>query len=361
MRLTEQDFTHNHNDWMDWRWQITNAITKPEQLKDFMDITNLSECIDKFPMRITPYYLSLIDWDNPQDPIRLQAVPCISELETEEFEMEDPLAEEKMSPVRTIVHRYPDRVLFTVSSMCGTYCRHCTRKRWAGHLPVPFTKSDIDNGIKYIKEHKEIRDVVISGGDPLLLDDGVITYILDQLTDIDMVRIGTRTLVTLPMRITPSLAYKLGKYNNLWINTHFNHKNEITALSAQACNLLQKQGIPINNQSVLLRNVNDNLPTMRDLLHSLMKIRVRPYYLYQCDLAIGLKHFRTPIQTGIDLIKNLRGYTSGLCIPQYVIDSPNGGGKVPINPDYVTSCNDKFITFRNYKGEEYKYPTGSDI
>jgi len=361
MKLYPVDFTGNPHNWYSWKWQLGNAITHAKQLPAQINTDDITKCAEEFPMRVTPYYLSLIDWDDPDDPIRKQAIPSKEELETESWEMDDPLAEESSSPVRTVVHRYPDRALFTISSTCATYCRHCTRKRWAGHLPRPFSGDDLSQGIEYIKHHSEIRDVVVSGGDPLMLDDDALVSILRQLSAIEhveMIRVGTRVLVTLPMRITEELAQRLGEFTNLWVNTHFNHANEITPLSEIACRRLQNVGIPVNNQSVLLRGVNDNLEAMRNLVHGLMKIRVRPYYLYQCDLARGLKHFRTDVQTGINIIQNLRGFTSGMCIPQFVIDSPNGGGKVPVNPNYVTSINDDYVEFVNYLGQTYRYPRG---
>ena len=361
MKLQPTDFTDDLHNWYDWRWQLRNTITTAEQLPAQVNKADVANCIAKFPMRVTPYYLSLIDWDDPNDPIRKQAIPSKEELETESWEMDDPLAEEQSSPVRTIVHRYPDRALFTVSSTCATYCRHCTRKRWAGHLPIPFSGDDLTQGIEYIRHHSEIRDVVISGGDPLMLNDDTLMRILHQLSDIEhveMIRIGTRVPVTLPMRVTDELVERLKEFSNLWVNTHFNHSREITPLSETACRRFQNVGIPVNNQSVLLRGVNDSLEAMRDLVHGLMKIRVRPYYLYQCDLARGLKHFRTDVTTGINIIQNLRGFTSGMCIPQFVIDSPNGGGKVPINPNYVVDTNNDHIEFVNYLGKTYRYPRG---
>ena len=361
MKLSPKDFTSNIHNWYSWRWQVEHSITcvkqLPAQIK--VDEADLKKCVSQFPMRITPYYLSLIEWDNPNDPIRKQAIPSKEELETEDWEMDDPLSEEASSPVRTIVHRYPDRVLFTVSSTCAMYCRHCTRKRWAGHLPIPFSSSDLEQGIEYITNHSKIRDVIVSGGDPLMLSDNLIVYLIRQLSSIEhveMIRIGTRVPVTLPMRVTDELAYRLGQFPKLWVNTHFNHVNEITSFSTAACRKFQSVGIPVNNQSVLLRGVNDTLEDMRNLVHGLMKIRVRPYYLYQCDLARGLKHFRTNIDTGVNIIRGLRGFTSGMCIPQFVIDSPKGGGKVPINPDYITDVTEDYLEFVNFQGKHYRYP-----
>lgn len=353
------DFTGNPYSWYDWRWQLANSITKVEQLPHQINHNEVERCISKFPMRVTPYYLSLIDWDNPDDPIRRQAIPSKEELETENWEMDDPLSEAASSPVRTVIYRYPDRALFTVSSNCAMYCRHCTRKRWAGHLPIPFSKTDLEQGISYIKSHTEIRDVVISGGDPLMLEDDELINLIAQISSlnhVDMVRVGTRVPVTLPMRVTDELGHRMGQFPKLWVNTHFNHVNEITELSSAACKKFQQNGIPVNNQSVLLKGVNDTLEDMRNLVHGLMKIRVRPYYLYQCDLARGLKHFRTPVDTGVEIIRGLRGFTSGLAIPQFVIDLPNGGGKVPINPNYIVNTVDDYIEFVNYQGGCYKYP-----
>lgn len=361
MRLTYQAFTDDYSNWIDWKWQLSHSIDYPAQLEKYMDTEGIAECVQRFPMKITPYYLSLIDWADPNDPIKAQAIPSIQELQVDECEKDDPLAEESMSPVRTIVHRYPDRVLFTVSSCCAMYCRHCTRKRWAGHLPIPFSNDEILQGIDYIRNHTKVRDVVISGGDPMLLNDKYILEILDALHDIphiEMVRIGTRTPVTLPMRWTKELVYQMEKYYKLWINVHFNHVNEITDLSESAIRLIQSVGIPVNNQSVLLKGVNDTIEDMRNLVKGLTKMRVRPYYLYQCDLAKGLKHFRTDPYIGVKIIRGLRGYISGLCIPQFVIDAPNGGGKVPIDPNYVTYETEEFIEFKNYRGMYYSYPKG---
>lgn len=366
MKLRYTNFTINYNLWKDWKFQVWASVSDLEQLSSYRGIKERLtkdelDCTNQFPMQVTPYYLTLIEWNNPNDPIRKQAIPTKQELETDSWELDDPLDEEKSSPVRAIVHRYPDRVLFTVSSICATYCRHCTRKRWAGHLPVPFTEEDRQQGIEYIRQHCEIRDVVVSGGDPLMLSDRILVDVLQQLSSIkhvEMIRIGTRIPVTLPMRITEDLAQQLGQFDKLWINTHFNHRNEITPESTAACRLLQKAGIPLNNQSVLLKGVNDTPKAMRDLVYGLTSIRVRPYYLYQCDLCRGLKHFRTDVQTGINLIKSLRGFTSGLCVPQFVIDSPKGGGKVPINPEYITSMKDDCVEFVNYQGNPYSYPRG---
>lgn len=359
-------FKSKDEDWNDYIWQLKNSVTTTKELLDLgvpltpSQVKDIDSCLSKFQMRITPYYLSLIDFENPLDPIRMQSIPMKEELIVENWEMNDPLNEEEQSPVENLVHRYPDRVLFLVSNQCSMYCRHCTRKRFAGNCSKSPVISQYKEAFEYIKSHKEVRDVLLSGGDPFLLPDSTLKYIISNLRDIphvEIIRIGTRTPVVLPQRITPELCTMLSQYHPIWINTHFNHPKELTKEAVEACSKLANVGIPIGNQSVLLRGVNDSVEVMKELLHKLVKARVRPYYLYQCDLSYGLSHFRTPVQTGIDIIKGLRGFTSGYCIPQFVIDAPNGGGKVPINPNYIKNWGDDKITFVNYEGDSYEYPT----
>lgn len=355
--------------WMDWKWQMKNRITTVEGLSKLIHLTDqekqeISCCLEKFRMAITPYYASLMDADDPNCPIRKQAVPSIKETIVLPYEMADPLAEDKESPVKNIVHRYPDRVLFLVTRMCSMYCRHCTRRRMVGEEDKAISDEEIELAVKYIESNPQIRDVLISGGDPLTLSDERLEKIIARLRAIkhvEIIRIGTRVPVVMPMRITPQLLAMLKKYSPIWINTHFNHPKEITPYSSKACLDIVDAGIPLGNQSVLLRGVNDNPETMKELLTKLVMIKVRPYYLYQCDLSQGLGHFRTRVETGIDIIRNLTGYISGYAVPKFVIDAPNGGGKVPINPEYVISMDDKEVVMRNYRGDIYKYPQPTDL
>lgn len=345
-------------DWNDWKWQVKNRIETLEDLKKYMKLSReeeegIKECLTTLRMAITPYYLSLIDLKNPNDPIRKQAVPTANELYRSPADLLDPLHEDGDSPVPGLTHRYPDRVLLLVTDQCSMYCRHCTRRRFAGQKDCAMPQTNVDKAIEYIKEHKEVRDVVVSGGDPLLLDDNKLEGILKKLRAIkhvEVIRIGTRTPVVLPQRITPELCEMLKKYHTIWINTHFNHPNEITNESERACELLSYAGIPLGNQSVLLAGVNDCVHVMSKLVHELVRIRVRPYYIYQCDLSFGLSHFRTPVAKGIEIIEGLRGHTSGLCIPTFVVDAPGGGGKVPVMPNYLISTGYEKTVLRNYEG-----------
>lgn len=350
-------------DWNDWRWQLRNRITSVEKLRQVLDITDaeageIERCLRRFRMAITPYYASLIDPGNKDCPIRQQAVPVIDELTCDKADMSDPLHEDVDSPVPGITHRYPDRVLLLVTDQCSMYCRHCTRRRMAGGHDRALPKGQIDRAIGYIQNNKKVRDVLISGGDPLTLSDDHLEYIISRLRAIkhvEIIRIGTRMPVVLPQRITPQLCHMLKKYHPLWINTHFNHPNEITPQSTQACERLANAGIPLGNQSVLLRGVNDCPSLMKKLLQKLMTIRVRPYYLYQCDLSWGIGHFRTTVGKGIEIMENLRGHTTGLAVPTYVIDAPGGGGKIPVLPQYVISRSDDQVVLRNFEGNIYSY------
>ncbi|RBP65349.1 L-lysine 2,3-aminomutase [Alkalibaculum bacchi] len=347
--------------WTDWRWQIKNSIKKIETVEKILNVSfseekrkKLQETIDAFPMAITPYYMSLVDpSDYENDPVFKQAFPDTRELKKSDAEMLDPLAEEKDSPVIGITHRYPDRVLFHVSNLCAMYCRHCTRKRKVGDKDSIPSKADLLKGIEYIKKHTEVRDVLLSGGDPLMLPDEHILFILDELTKIDhveVIRIGTRTPVVLPFRITNKLIDSLSKYDNLWINTHYNHPKELTYEAKTAIKKLTGVGIPLGNQSVLLADINDCPRIMKKLVQKLVHFRVRPYYIYQCDLSEGLEHFRTSVGKGIEIMENLRGYTSGFAVPTYVIDAPGGGGKIPVGPNYIVSWSTNKVILRNYEG-----------
>ncbi|RZB32095.1 MAG: lysine 2,3-aminomutase [Desulfobacteraceae bacterium Eth-SRB1] len=355
--------------WKEWKWQTSHRIKTIDALEKVLDVNlhkekkvELQKTIEKFPMSITPYYLSLIDTDNLEnDPIFRQSVPFIHELYSSRSDMVDPLHEDKDSPVPGITHRYPDRVLFLVSNVCAMYCRHCTRKRRVGDIDNIPTKKEIQVGIEYIRNTPKVRDVLLSGGDPFLLSTDYLDWILTELQKIEhveIIRIGTRTPVVLPYRITDELVAMLRKHHPLWINTHFNHPREITSSSREAIAKLADAGIPLGNQSVLLSGVNDCPRIMRSLVHKLVANRIRPYYLYQCDLSEGLAHFRTPVGKGIEIIESLIGHTTGFCVPTYVIDAPGGGGKIPVMPNYLISWSTNKVVLRNYEGviTTYKEP-----
>jgi lysine 2,3-aminomutase len=347
----------------DFHWQTQNRITTLEKLKKIINVTNEEERAIKeglgeiFTMGITPYYALLMDPNDINDPIRRQAVPIIYELEKSTFDLEDPLAEDVDMPVPGVVHRYPDRVLFLVTDRCSVYCRHCTRSRMVSYRPTPW--SQIEMGLEYIKKHKEIRDVVVSGGDSLSLSDEKIEKILQGLRSIEhveIIRLGSRMPVTNPMRITEKLVNILKKYHPIYLNTHFNHPKEITKYSSRALNMLADAGVVLGNQTVLLRGVNDCPFVMKKLFQLLLKNRCRPYYIYQCDLTEGLEHFRTKVSKGIEIMEFLRGHTSGLAIPYFVVDAPGGGGKIPVMPNYVISMSDSRVILRNYEGKIFMYP-----
>jgi lysine 2,3-aminomutase len=355
------DDTANYTNWNDWEWQLRHSIRNITTFEKLLGIKftrerreQIEKTIDKFPMCITPYYLSLIDKNNlDYDPIFKQAFPSIDELALQNYDLEDPLSEDSDSPVPGITHRYPDRVLFLVSNLCAMYCRHCTRKRKVGDIDSIPSKKKIEAGIDYIRNTPQVRDVLLSGGDPFLLSDQYLDWILTELKEIDhveVIRIGTRTPVVLPYRITENLVEILKKHQPIWINTHFNHPRELTRSSIEALNKLADAGIPLGNQSVLLAKVNDCYRIIKDLGHKLVKNRVRPYYLYQCDLSEGLAHFRTPIGKGIEIVERLIGHTSGFSIPTYVVDAPGGGGKIPIMPNYILSWSTNKVVLRNYEG-----------
>ncbi len=345
-------------EWQDWRWQLKNRITDLEQLRSVLALTpeeeeGVAKCLTRLRMAITPYYASLIDPDDPNCPVRKQAVPVVQELHLGHADMDDPLHEDVDSPVPHVTHRYPDRVLFLVTSVCSMYCRHCTRRRFAGHTDRAISRDEIMEGVRYIQNTPEVRDVLISGGDPLTLTDDALEFIIRELRAIphvEIIRIGTRTPVVMPQRITSELCTMLRKYHPIWLNTHFNHPNEITPESRRACEMLVDAGIPVGNQSVLLKGVNDCPHIMKKLVHELVKMRVRPYYIYQCDLSMGIEHFRTAVGKGIEIIEKLRGYTSGFAVPTYVIDAPGGGGKIPVAPQYLISQTDTQVILRNYEG-----------
>ena len=355
-------------DWQDWRWQVRNRIKNVDDLDKYIKLndqerTDISNVLSKFRMAITPYYLTLINTDDPECPIRKQAIPSVYEMVVGENDMLDPLAEDTDSPVPGLTHRYPDRVLFLITDMCSMYCRHCTRRRFAGQKDQKMPQDRIDMAIEYIRQNKEIRDVLLSGGDALLVSDEILEDIIKRLREIEhveIIRLGTRTPVVLPQRITQEFVDMLKKYHPIWLNTHFNHYDEITMESKAAIDRLANAGIPLGNQSVLLKGVNDSVEVMKTLVQRLAYIRVRPYYIYQCDLSLGIEHFRTPVSKGIEIIEGLRGHTSGYCVPTFVVDAPGGGGKIPVMPNYVISQAPGKIVLRNYEGviSTYSEPTG---
>ena len=346
-------------DWNDWKWQLQNRIETVEEAGRYLDIKMREKnCDSKLRMAITPYYFSLIDPSDPEDPIRKQAIPTVSEMKYAISDQKDPLCEDEDSPVPGLVHRYPDRVLLLITDKCAMYCRHCTRRRFSGQCDNHLSMQQIEKGVDYIRKNEQIRDVIISGGDPLMLPTDRLETVIKMLRSIEhveIIRIGTRAPVVLPQRIDTKLIKMLKKYHPIWINTHFNHHREITPESSRACEMLADAGIPLGNQTVLLKGVNDCVHVMRKLVRKLLTIRVRPYYIYQCDLARGIEHFRTPISKGIEIIEGLRGHTSGLGVPTYVIDAPGGGGKIPMLPNYVISRSHNKIVLRNYEGKLFTY------
>ena len=354
--------------WNDWHWQVKNRIETVDELKKYIKLTaeeeeGIRESLKTLRMAITPYYLTLIDPENPHCPIRKQAIPTVEELKRSPADLEDPLHEDSDSPVPGLTHRYPDRVLFLITDMCSMYCRHCTRRRFAGQHDCATPEKQIDDCIDYIARTPQVRDVLLSGGDALLVSDEKLEYIISRLRanpHVQIIRIGSRTPVVLPQRITPELVNMLKKYHPIWLNTHFNHPNEVTPESKQACARLADAGIPLGNQSVLLRGVNDCTHIMKKLVHELVKMRVRPHYIYICDLSLGIGHFRTPVSKGIEIIENLRGHTSGYAVPTFVVDAPGGGGKIPVMPNYVISQAPNRVVLRNYEGVITTYTEPTD-
>lgn len=357
------------SNWYDWNWQLKHRIVDISTFEKLSGIRFekkerelLKSTVAKFPISITPYYLSLIDKDDyMNDPFFKQSFPSPLELKVEKYEMKDPLSEEKDSPVEGIIHRYPDRVLFLISNICSMYCRHCTRKRKVGDMDSIPGRDEITKGIEYIQNTHVVRDVLLSGGDPLMLSDEYLDWILTELRKIphvEVIRIGTRMPVVLPYRVTDEFVAMLKKHHPIWINTHFNHPREITESSKKALRKLADGGIPLGNQSVLLAGINDCPRIMKKLVHKLVQNRVRPYYLFQCDLSEGLSHFRTPVGKGIEIMESLIGHTSGFAVPTYVIDAPGGGGKIPVMPTYLISWSTNKVVLRNYEGviTTYKEP-----
>jgi lysine 2,3-aminomutase len=354
----------SEKEWNDWRWQLRHRVTKLEQLQEILQLTpeeidGIKQSKGRLALAVTPYFVSLMDPDNPNCPIRRQAVPRVEEGRLSKNDMVDPCGEDKDSPVSGLVHRYPDRVLLLVTDQCATYCRYCTRRRLVGSNERPITQGNFEEVLKYLRTHKKVRDVLLSGGDPLLLENERLEEILSRLRmipHIELLRIGTRVPVTLPQRISVGLVRMLKKYHPLMISIHFTHPKEITDAVRRACNELADGGIPLGSQTVLLKGINDKPYIMKKLVHELLKIRVRPYYIYQCDLAMGTEHFRTSVATGIQIIEKLRGHTTGYAIPTYVIDAPGGGGKIPVEPDYVISKGKGKLVLRNYQGQIFEYP-----
>ena len=344
--------------WNDWKWQVKNRIETYEELSKYFTFSpeeaeGIKKALAKFRMAITPYYLSLIDPNDPYDPIRRQCIPAGAECNIAPADLNDPLHEDEDSPAPGLTHRYPDRVLFLITDMCSMYCRHCTRRRFAGQKDDESPQDRIEKCLEYIERTPEVRDVLLSGGDALMVSDKKLEYIISRLRAIphvEIVRIGSRTPVVCPQRITDDLCNMLKKYHPIWLNTHFNHPNEMTPEAQAAVAKLADAGIPLGKQTVLLRGVNDCVHVMKKLMHELVKNRVRPYYIYQCDLSMGLEHFRTPVSKGIEIIENLRGHTSGYAVPTFVVDAPGGGGKTPVMPTYVISQSPDKVILRNFEG-----------
>ena len=351
-------------DWRDWSWQLKNRITSAAQLEQFMTLTpeEKAGCLfagRKLALAITPYFFNLIDRNDPDCPIRRQVIPRSDEMLVSEEEMLDSLGEDAHSPVPGLVHRYPDRVLFLVTDRCAAYCRYCTRSRLVSNAQDYNFHPEHERALRYIEAHPEVRDVLLSGGDPLLLSDRKLDHLLGRLRAIkhvEFIRIGSRIPVFLPQRITPELCELFKKHGPIWMSIHVNHPKECTQELKDACERLAFAGVPLGNQSVLLRGVNDDADVMKALVHRLLRMRVRPYYLYQMDLITGGSHFKVDVRKGIEIIRALRGHTTGYAVPQYVIDAPGGGGKVPINPEYIERITDDEIVFKNYQGQTFRYP-----
>jgi len=349
--------------WEDWRWQIRNRIRSVGQLLEWFPSLHaqpdIPDVAAKFPMAITPYYASLIERPDASDPIFQMSVPQVGELFDPPFLKDDPLEEDEDMPVPGLVHRYADRALVIATTTCSTYCRHCTRKRVAGMRETTITMSRLGQMVAYLSEHSEIKDVIVSGGDPFTMPTGSLERVLMALRSVpsvEVIRVGTRTPVVLPMRITDELTEMLRRYHPLWVNTHFNHPNELTAEAVAACARLVDAGIPLGNQSVLLRGVNDSPQVMEQLCRGLVRARVRPYYMYQCDLVRGVEHFRTSLSRGLEIMEYLRGRLGGIAIPQFVVDAPHGGGKIPLLPTYIVSVSPTHTVLRNFEGMLVNYP-----
>lgn len=352
------------DEWNNWHWQIRHSYRSIKELSSFLKLSPdelaVAEQYINLPVRITPYYASLLDECNPGHPLRRSVVPVLDELLISEGESSDPLDEKHDSVAGCLVHRYPDRVLFLVTDFCSTYCRYCTRSHMvAGKKENAPGKPEWDQAIEYIRNHREVRDVILSGGDPLTMSDNRMEYLLSTLRAIphvEIIRIGSKVPAVLPQRITPSLVKMLKKYHPLYLSLHFTHPEELTAETRNACNMLADAGIPMGSQTVLLKDINNNPETFKQLFHELLKVRVRPYYIYQCDPIPGSRHFRTSVAEGLEVIRGLRGHTSGYAVPHYVIDAPGGGGKIPILPEYVVGRDDQGLILQNFEGKKFHYP-----
>ena len=343
--------------WNDWRWQLSHRLNTVEEIDKILPLNDSEKkalnTTGLFRVDITPYFISLIDPNDPDDPVRKQVIPVAEELQSFTAMMEDSLAEDRHSPVPGLVHRYPDRVLMLVTTQCASYCRYCTRSRIVGDPGQTFNRQEFELQIEYLKRTPQVRDVLLSGGDPLVLAPKILEELLSRLREIphiEIIRIGSRVPVFMPMRVTQDLCDMLARFHPLWLNIHVNHPNEITSELADACDRMTRAGIPLGNQSVLLAGVNDCVHIQRELVQKLVRIRVRPYYLYQCDLVEGAGHFRTPVAKGIEILEGLRGHTSGYAVPQFIVDAPGGGGKIPVMPTYQISASDHKIILRNYEG-----------
>lgn len=350
--------------WADWKWQQRRSVRTLAEVEKHLDLTDAErrgvvETATIFRLGISPYYLSLCDPTHPFCPVRMQAVPTFHEATIHEGELRDPLGEDKTRPVPAIVHRYPDRVLFLALDRCSVYCRHCTRRRMTGSDETDLSRDEIERGVEYVRQHPEVRDVLLSGGDPFLLATPKLDALLGALRAIphvEIIRIGTRVPVCVPMRVDAELVAALKKHHPLYVVTHFNHPKELTPTSRAACERLVDAGIPVENQSVLLRRVNSTARTILELNHQLLRTRVRPYYLHQADVAEGIEHLRTPLDKGVEILEQMRGHTTGLAVPHLAVDLPGGGGKVTLQPNYLLSRDGKSATFRNYRNETYVYP-----
>jgi len=364
LRNREQFFSNvTDQQWNDWKWQFRNRIASVEDLSKLITLSvrdriNMKLVTEKYPISITPYYFCLINHDDPNDPVRIQALPSFEEIALPGQLSEDPLEEERDSAVPGLVHRYPDRVLMVITDICPMFCRHCTRKREWRHGRWVRRPEEIERMLSYIGSNPAIRDVIISGGDPLTLSTSHLESIIKKIREIshvEIIRIGSRVPVVLPQRVDDELCEMLSRYGAIWLNTHFNNANELTDEAREACSRLIRHGIPVNNQSVLLSGVNDTVGKQLSLCHGLLRSKIRPYYLFQADEVEGTEHLRTSLEKGLKIIEGMRGHTSGLAIPTYVVDLPGGGGKVPLQINYVVSRSDGEATFRNYLGKTYRY------
>ena len=355
--------------WFDWKWQMRNRLTNKDDFLKYLHLTDseikgFDIAKNKLSVAVTPYFFNLIDPNNPNCPVRKQVLPTVHESNTSNDELNDPVGEESFMPVPGIVHRYPDRVLFLVTDRCASYCRYCTRSRLVSNAQDYGFHPELESGLSYIEKNSSIRDVLLSGGDPFILSDDKLGYILKRLNGIDhveFIRIGSRIPVFMPQRITDGLLNVFGSVKNLWISIHVNHPSECTKELFNACSKLSNCGIPLGNQSVLLKEINDNTETMKSLVHRLLMMKVKPYYLYQCDLIKGSSHLRTDPSVGLKIIQELRGFTSGYAIPQFVIDAPGGGGKIPLNPDYLVEYSNDKVLLKNYQGKLFNYPTNQAL